>query len=117
MLRIVAADQGLPHFVGRVADAHPELIVVADDLIPRDGAVKPGGLIGFLIINGVGAEVSAGTGRNTLSVHDINKPSEFIKLIAVGHIAEHNAEIERRLTVQAIDGLDGGVEDMGRGDA
>ena len=90
--------------------------MVADDLIPRDGAVKPGGLIGLLISDGIGAEMSAGTGRNTLSVHDINKPAEFIKLIAVGHIAKTNAEIERGLLVQGVDGLDGGVEDVGRGE-
>ena len=75
MLRMVGPDmgrQGLVVFIGR---AHPELIVVADDLIPGDRLVEPGGLERFLIIDGVGSDMSAGAGGDDLAVKDIDIPS------------------------------------------
>jgi len=98
-----------------IHDAHPELVVVADDLIPRDRGIEPGGLKRFLIADGVGAAVIAGAGLDVLAVHHVDEPAQFVELGTVGHIPEHDAEVEGRLRMQGVDGPDGGVEDLGRG--
>jgi hypothetical protein len=87
--------------------------VIADDRIPGDGTVEPGGLEGLLIVDGGDAELSAGCGDDILAVDHINEPAEFVELGAVGHISEHDPEIEGRLPVQGVHGLDGSVEHLG----
>ena len=114
MLRTRTADMGLPEFRVLVANARPELVVVADDLIPGDRLVEPGGLVRFLIIDGIGPGMSAGTGGNDLAVKDIDKPSQFVILGIVDVVAERDAEIEGRFLVQGVDRPDGGIEDVGR---
>ena len=57
---------GLPEFCVLVVDARPRLIVVADDLIPGDALVEPGGLVGLLIIDGFGPGMRAELGVMTL---------------------------------------------------
>ena len=47
----VGSDEGFSDVIVRKGRAHPELIVVADGLIPFDRLVEPGRLVWFLIIN------------------------------------------------------------------
>jgi|GEM_PF-4739691 hypothetical protein len=51
------------------------MIVIAEGLIPGDGLIKPCCLVRFLIIDGAGSEMSAGTWDDNLAVEDINVPS------------------------------------------
>jgi hypothetical protein len=81
-------DMGLPGFCVLVGNARPVLIVVADDLIPGDRLVEPGGLIRFLIIDGVGSGMSARAGGNDLAVKDIDEPSQFVILVVERMIGE-----------------------------
>ena len=109
----VGSDEDLSDVIVHEGAAHPELIVVADGLIPRDRLVEPGGLEWFLVINVVDPLVSAGTGMDHLAVYDIHIPSELVVLSVVARIAQSDAEIKRRHLVQCVDCLDSGVEDLG----
>ena len=44
--------------------------MVADGLIPGDGAVEPCGLIGFLVIDGVGSEMIAASSGIGFRIND-----------------------------------------------
>ena len=50
------------------------MIVVAESLIPGNRLIKPCRLVRFLIIDGVGSEMSAGTWGDDLAVKDIDIP-------------------------------------------
>ena len=52
----------------------PEMIVVAESLIPRDRLIKPCRLVRFLIIDGVGSYMSTRTWGDDLAVKDIDIP-------------------------------------------
>ena len=108
-----AADHGLLDFRGRVADAHPELVVVADGRIPGNGAVQPRRSIRHLVIDGVGPAMGSGTGHDLFAVHHVDEPAEFVELGGIAEIAEDDAEIERGLAMQGVDGLDGGIDMVG----
>ena len=109
----MGSDEGLSDVIVHEGAAHPELIVIADGLIPRDRLVEPGRLEWFLIINIADPFVSAGTGMDHLAVYDINIPSELVVLSVVARIAQSDAAIKRRHLVQCVDCLDSGIEDLG----
>jgi hypothetical protein len=99
MLRIVLSTMGLPGFRILKGGPFPELIVVTDDLIPRDRLVEPGCMVRFLIIDGVGPGMSARAGGDNLAIKDIDKPSQFIILSIVDIITQKDTEIKRRFFV------------------
>ena len=56
----------------------------------------------------------SGTGGDFFAVQDIDIPSQFVVLSVVDRIAKKNTEIKRRLIVDGVDRLDGGIKDLGR---
>ena len=92
------------------------MIVVAESLIPGDRLIQPCRLVRFLIINGVGSEMSAGAGRDDLAVEDIDIPSQFVVLCAVAGITQRETEIKRIcfvvFVVQGVYRLDGCIKNM-----
>ena len=109
----VGPDEGLSDVIVHEGAAIPELIVVADGLIPRDRLVEPGRLEWFLVIDVVDSLAGAGTGMDHLAVQDVDIQSELVVLSVVGRIAESDAAIKRRHLVQGVDCLDSGIEDLG----
>ena len=95
--------------------AAPELVMVADDLVPGNRLVEPGRLVGPLVIDGFRPPVRARARGDPLSVHDVDEPPELVVLGAVRIVAERDAEIEGRLAVEGIDRLDRRVEHVGGG--
>ena len=68
--------------------AAPELVMVADDLVPGDRLVEPGRLVGHLVIDGVRPPVRSRAWSDPLSVHDVDKPPQFVVLVAVRIVAQ-----------------------------
>ena len=96
--------------------ALPELVVVADGLVPGDRLVEPGRLEGFLVADGLAALVGAAAGGDPLAVDDVEVPAQLVVLGVVAGVPEGDAEIEGGRPVQGVDGLDGGVERLGGGE-
>src|SRR5664280_113291 len=92
----------------------PEMIVVAESLIPGNRLVEPRGLERFLIFDRFGSEMSPGTRADNLAVEDVNIPPHLVVLRAVAGIAQRDAEIEWLLLVKGVDRLDGRIENMRR---
>ena len=109
------ADVGLSKVLRSIVHrdrTDPEMIVVAEGLIPGDRLIKPCRLVRFLIIDGVGSEMSTGTWGDDLAVKDIDIPPQFVVLSAVAGIAQRDAEIKRIFFVKGVYRLDGCVENM-----
>jgi len=90
------------------------VVVVAEDLVPGDGPIEPGGLEGPLVVDRVGAEVCAGAGPDHLAVQDVEVPPQLVVLGAVAHVAQGEAEVEAVPLVEDVDRLDGSVEELRR---
>ena len=55
--------------------AHPELVMVTDDLIPGDLLIQPLGQEGHLVIDAAFPGMSTGTGVDHTTIHHIDKPA------------------------------------------
>jgi len=75
------------------------MIVVAERLIPGDCFIQPCRLIRFLIVDGAGSQMGAGTGLNDLAVQNIDIPTRFVVLRGIAGIAQRQAEVDRILSV------------------
>ena len=58
-----------------IGAAHPELVMVTDDLIPGDLLIQPLGQEGHLVIDAVFPGMSTGTGVDLATIHHIDKPA------------------------------------------
>ena len=87
--------------------------MVAKGLIEGDRSVQSRCLERFLIINGVSATMSAGTGGNDLAVNDVKIPPQFVVHARVADIPQRDEEIKGIFLVQGVCRLNGGVKDMG----
>ena len=65
------------------ARAHPELVVIAYDLVPGDLRIEAGGVEGPLVIDGRGTQVGARTGSDDLPVDGVDEPAQFVVLRVV----------------------------------
>ena len=92
--------------------AEIEMIVIADGLIPGNGAVEPGGLERLLVVDRVRAGVRARARRDPLAVEHVDVPAQLDMGGVVARVPEHHAEVERIALVQGVDGLDRGVQHL-----
>jgi len=89
------------------------MVMVAKCLIERDGFVQASRLERFLIINGVGTGMGAGTGGNHLAVNDVKIPPELIIHAGIAAVAQRDHEIKGIFLVQGICRLNGSIKDLG----
>ena len=110
----LVADERFPAIFILRQEADEKMIVVAQRLIPGDGLIQTCRLIRLLEVDRVGAGVVAGTGDDPFAVDHIDIPAQFIILGIVAGVAQREAEINRRVFVQFVDGPNCGVENMRR---
>ena len=86
--------------------SHIEMIVLAHRLIPGDGLVQSGGLVGILIFNAISVKMGTRTGCNDFPLDDVDIPPELVVRCAVASVSKRDAETELSLLVQRINRLD-----------
>src|ERR1035441_1890713 len=78
------------------ARAHPELVVIAHDLVPRNRGIDASGIEGLLVVDAGSTQMNARAGGNDFAVEGVNKPAEFVVLRVIRGITQREAEVERR---------------------